>query len=297
MEIRALTTFRVDFKPIQSKAKKKVLQNSTQAAIYLWRAVRKRIRRSTNKNQVKTLENKLFYWHKGQLEEYRKSPTEWMKGKRSVAPGRGRGGRKRIEPTDTGTYRWNKVSKPGEGPITHPANAPGWKDEWLRDSIVWTVEGNTILIYSNPAPPGKRMSKEGSPARMYPRTLEFGGPLNWRRRIPVGYVVETVRHGYKAEEGKGREIFGKTQNDGAKIWRQELGKNGKFVNAHRAVNKSGKTRRTHKAQYKQPHVALSRRYVTWQGQKTLEPRPFLAPVQEAFFRQYFPQLFNGLIEK
>lgn len=297
MEIRAVTLIRTNFEPIQTRAKKKVLKNETQAAIYLWRAVRKRIRRAGAKSQVKNIDYSLWHWAGDRLEKLDISPEEFMRGKRSVAPGKGRGGKQRVEVQNAGTFRWNKVSKPGQGPISHPANAPGWQDEWLRNSIVWHVEGPRIYIVSNPAPPGKRMSKSGAAGRMYPETLEHGGALNWRRRIPDGYVVETVKKGYTANEGNGRYILGKKQNDGQKIWRPELGKNGRFVNRSNRVNKSGRSRRTHEVKFREPHVALRRHYMTWTGQKTIEPRPFMAPVQELFFREYFPQLFAGIIEE
>ena len=304
-DIRAVyTVMGGDFKEVKEKIKKKTLKNSRQAAIWLWRAVKNRIRRSSSKKQVIQKEQKIWSLGKtGQARgvEIRKSPTEWMSGKKSVAPNSGRGGRKRVIVQDTQPYRWNKVSKPGEGPMTHPANQPGWQDEWLRNSILFNESNGHILIYSNPAPPGKRQSKSpfGMPSRLYPRMLEFGGSYNWSRKIQVGYVVVTIRQGTRVQEGTGRTIAGKKQNDGKKMLRMDLkgkgGKPGRLVNANSLKNKSGRTQKSHKRRFREPHVALRREYDWIGGTANISARPFMRPVQARFFQDYFPQLYQKML--
>lgn len=294
-----------DFKAVKEKVKKKTLKNSRQAAIWMWRAVKNRIRRSSSSKQI--IQQPLKLWSLGSTGnargiEIRKNPTNWMTGKRSVAPDSGRGGRKRIIVQDKAPYRWNKVSKPGDGPMTHPANQPGWQDEWLRNSILFNEKDGHILIYSNPAPPGKRQSKspKGFPSRLYPRMLEFGGSYNWSRKIHVGYVIVTIRQGTRTMEGTGRIIAGKKQNDGQKMWRMDLqgkgGRPGRLVNANSLKNKSGTTKKSHKRQFKEAHVALRKEYNWIGGTTSLQPRPFMRPVQARFFQDYFPQLYKNLME-
>ncbi|MDO4571146.1 MAG: hypothetical protein Q4D38_12225 [Planctomycetia bacterium] len=290
-----------DFKPVKEAIRKKKLESCSQAATYLYRAVRKRIRRSGAKSQVKTQEFRLYVPKKdGTLVEQRKSPTEWVRGKKIVAAGFGRGGRKPVEPVDQGTYRWNRVSKPGTGPISHPANQPGWQDEWLRNSIVWNADNGRILIVSNPAPPGKHVAKSGSRARFYPRTLELGGPISWDRKVQEGYVAVSIRHGTRVHRGGGKVLAGTKDPMGRKRYRHELkskgGKVGRYVLADPKRNRSGRTQRSHVRRFKEPHVALTKKWLHWQGEKNLEPRPFMAPVQAAFFRDYFPQLFGNILE-
>ena len=295
------------FKPKQNKTQKKVLLCARQAAIYLRREVQKKIRRSSNKNQVETRENKLYYYQRdGKLAQITRSPTEWMTGKRSVASGGGRGGRTRVIPEDQSIFRWNKVSKPGTSPISHPANQPGWQDEWLRNSILFDENHGHIVVFSNPAPPGKRKSKSGALGRMYPKTLEEGGIFDWRRKIPMGYIVMTLQQGFTTNQGDGVTLQNgpkaKMQNDGKKIYRHELkskgGIRGRYVNAHMACNKSGKTRKSHYRKFKEPHVALRRAFKTiGQSGVQMEARPFMAPTLQKFMKDYFPQLFSEMIRE
>lgn len=298
---RVYSLLQTDFKPIKAAIMKKILESSSQAAVYLYRAVRKRIRRSSAQSQVKTMEYRLWVPARdGTLVEQRKSPTDWTRGKKIVAAGFGRGGRKAIQPQDQGTYRWNKVSKPGTGPISHPANQPGWQDEWLRNSIVWSVENGKVFIVSNPAPPGKNVAKSGSKARLYPRTLELGGMISWNRKIQEGYIVNTIRHGTRVERGGGNVLSGTKDPMGRKRYRPDLkakgGKTGRYVLVDPKKNRSGRTQKSHVRRFQKPHVALTKKWTNWKGEKNIEPRPFMAPVQAAFFRDYFPQLLGNILE-
>lgn len=297
-----------DFKELKEQVKKKTLKNSRQAAIWLWRAVRKRIKRSTAKSQIKMLPLKLWHYKKpgdSELEEMQITPTAYMANKRSVAPDGGRGGRRRVEPVDQTAFRWNKVSKPGEGPLSHPANQKGWQDEWLRNSVLFDEKNGHILIYSNPSPPGKRPPSKnnpfGPPSKMYPRQLEQGGSVKWSRKSLAGFVILTIRQGVKARQGDGKTIVGKKQNDGQYALNYGLtnkgGKRGRLVNKNALVNRSGQTRKTHKRKFRQPHVALRPEYRYSGGSASIQPRPFMAPVQAAFFRDYFPELYKNLMEK
>ena len=294
-----------DFKEIKAQINKKSLQNARQAAIWLWRAVKKRIRRSSSDKQVIAKPQKIWFPRHGKTRgfEVDKSPVDWMQGKRSVAPDSGRGGRKRADVKDDWPYRWNKASKPGTGPMSHPANRPGWQDEWLRNSILFYENDGQILIYCNPAPPGKRESKSPFAAtRLLPNDLEYGaGQALWRRKIHVGYTVEKIRTGTSAKRGGGQYIAGKKQNDGEKIWDEKLRRKGggwgRYVNKNALKNKSGKTRKSHERKFKETRITLRNEYDWIGGQYTMEPRPFMRPVQAAFFRDYFPQLYNDLLGK
>ncbi|MDO4629223.1 MAG: hypothetical protein Q4C70_08585 [Planctomycetia bacterium] len=251
-------------KPLKMGVKKKIVKNANQAAVWIWRAVKKRIRRATGKKQVIPVEYKLYHWSHRESDWFtlRKSPTDFMRGKHAVAPGQGRGGRERIKDVkDVGFRRWNKASKPGEGPLTHPSDVPGWKDEWMRSNLYYKVTDGTIRVYLDMRNGGKNVKKILT-------VLEYGGETEINRRWEVGYYISTIRHGYKAQRGGGAYIFG---------------------NGNRK-NKSGKTRRTHKVRFREPHVALSRKWESWSKKKTIAPRPVWAVCQNAFFETYFPEL-------
>lgn len=254
---------RDDWKPIKSEVKKKQIKNARQAAVWLWRKVKNRIRRSISSKQILPVENRLWYWKKGEWEPMRKPPSEFMRGKRAVAPSRGHGGKERVkEVFDQGFRRWNKASRPGEGPISHPSDVPGWKDEWLHDNVFWEVRNGEIRIYVDKKNGGTHVKEILS-------ALEFGGTTTKRRKWVIGYYVATIRSGYRAKEGTGKN------------------------------SKSGKTRKTHKRKFRESHVGLTRRWESWEKTTRTEPRPFMAPVQDAFFRDYFPELYQnmGIVKK
>lgn len=225
------------------------------------------------------------------------TPTEFMQGKRSVAPGRGRGGRTRLEPRDELEYRWNKVSKPGGKPRSHPANQPGWQDHWLYNAVLDAIDGNTVTVFVNPAPPGKKAAKSGSLGRLYPRTLELGGTYSWSRKIPQGYFIETVSTGVVTKRGNGRTLD-KKDSHGRKVFRPELnGGKGRWVLADDLRNKSGKTRREHYRKWSQPRVVLRYDWRTIQKNNVrMEPRPFMQPAVEAFLPKYLGDISNSLLK-
>lgn len=264
---------RDDWKPLREQVKKKTLENARQASVWLQRRVKNRARKDTSKKGDIPVEYQLFVWSRKRRtwQPLRKKPTEFMAGKRSVVESGGRGGRTRVKNVqDVGIRRWNKASKPGEGPRSHPTDVPGWSDHWLHGAIYWSkedAEKGTIRVYVDEKLGGKHVQK-------VLRALEFGGSSTTTRKWVVGYYVGTIRNGYIAERGNGRTV-------------EFMGRK----------NKSGKTRRTHKRTFKQPHVALSRRWVSQKWDFAISARPFMAPVQDAFFKEYFPELYKNLTGK
>lgn len=263
-----------DFEPIKRAVKKKAMRNAKDATRWIWQKVRGRIRRSSSKKQVLPVEQKIYFWNpaKNALERSNRNPREFMKGKKAVVRRGGRGGRvalKDDEIFDVGTRRWNKSSKPGQGPISHPSDVPGWKDEWLKHAIYSeTLADGTIHVYVDLQAGGRK----GPRGREIVNALEFGGTTKKFRKWQVGYTAWTETSGYTAEEGDGITVgYGK----------------------RRRPNKSGRTLRTHQRKFKVPHVVLRRKYHVpkWSIKPTYtEPRPFMRPIEKWFFDTYFPKL-------
>lgn len=293
------------WKPLKESVRKKTLETASQACVWLQRKVKNRIRKNTSKKDEITVEYDLFRWDK-RGERWIKcgaKPTEFMAGKKSVVDGAGRGGRTRVkEVRDSGIRRVNAASKPGEGPRSHPTDVPGWTDRWLHQAVYWDgklarSEGS-IRVFIDEKNGGKNV-------RRVLRALEFGGASEMHRKWVVGYYIGTIRNGYWAERGDGETLGNshkpKTVNDGAKVYRHELktkgGKQGRYVNAHNAKNKSGKTRQTHYRQFKQTHVSLRQKWAERNGNVQIAARPFMAPVQDAFFKEHFPQLYRNMLEE
>lgn len=291
---------RVDFEALKSKAKRKIFESKKQMATYIYRDVRRAIRTSSNKNQTQT--NQLKVWTpKG--EELSGTPTQYVKDKRIVAAGMGRGGRTAIQPEDTGEYRWNKVSKPGERPITHPANQPGWMDHWLKEMVRYDITGPDIHIFVNPYPNAK---KSGN-TKLLPRIFETGGSYTWERKKLVGYDISTISHGTNVSRGDGEEIAGKKDTHGAKGFHQSFyydKKTGKPISyswsflREQKKNRSGRTQRDHFRKYEKPRVSFRKRY-TAIGNKgqSMAARPFLGPAVDAFLQKHFNETFDNLLNK
>lgn len=252
-----------NWKPLKETVKKKVPQNAVQASIWLWRKVKSRIRRSNSQRDVKPVEYKIFAWGKRQNDWYplTRSPTEFMRGKRSVASHGGRGGRYAVRDIkDVGSVRWGKPSKPGEGPRSHPSDVPGWRDHWLREAVFWSKEtaqsSGTIRIYVD-----EKLG--GSKVRNILRALEFGGSSTLNKKWVIGYTASTIRSGYKT------------------------------TGTRSLKNRSGRTLRSHKRKFREPHVSLTRRWKKIEDKSvSIAPRPFMGPVQEAFFRDFFPEYYQ-----
>lgn len=262
-----------DFAPIKKTIKKKTLRNAKDATQWIWRRVRDRIRRSSNKKQVLPVEQKIYHWDPktNELTRSNRDPVEFMRGKKAVVASGGRGGRvalKDDEIFDLGTRRWNKSSKPGDGPISHPSDTPGWRDEWLKHAIYSeTLADGTIRIYVDLEAGGRR----GPNAKAIVDALEFGGTTRKFRKWQVGYVAQTIRTGYLAERGDGKTIGWNVQRK----------------------NKSGRTLRTHYRTFRVPHVVLRRKYDVFAKTTRQEARPFMRPIEKWFFETYFPQMDYG----
>ncbi len=269
-----------DFEPIRKAVKKKAMRNAKDATRWIWQKVRGRIRRSSNKKQVVSVEQKIYFWDKSRGRSVRsaRDPVEFMKGKKAVVGFGGRGGRVALRPDEIfnmGTRRWNKISKPGQGPISHPSDVPGWKDEWLKHAIYSeTLADGTIHVYVDLQAGGRK----GDRAREIVNTLEFGGTTRKFRKWQIGYLAFTVSQGYDTERGDGKKVFTGTG------YRRNL---------------SGRTLRAHRRTFKVPHVELSRRYITQQPEEVpewmkratyTEARPFMRPIEKWFWDTYFPRL-------
>ncbi|MDO4571034.1 MAG: hypothetical protein Q4D38_11655 [Planctomycetia bacterium] len=258
------------------------------------RAVKRQISKNSSGKAVQKV-RALLRTPKGMI--ISQTPTEFMQGKRSVASGRGRGGRKRVEPRDELEYRWNKVNSPGGKPRSHPANQPGWQNHWLYNAVLDAIDGTTVTVFVNPAPPGKRTAKSGALGRLYPRTLEFGGTYSWSRKIPQGYFIETVSTGVITQRGNARTLDRK-KGSGRKVFRPELnGGKGRWVWADDMQNKSGTTRREHYRKWAQPRVVL--RYDWRTIGKTgarMEPRPFMQPAIEKFLPKYLNSISDSVLK-
>lgn len=252
---------RDDWKPLKETINKKIPQNALQASVWLWRKVRSRIRRSTGKRTVKQ-EYKIWVWGKKQHGWYplQQSPTEFMRGKKAVAAQGGRGGRRALKTIeDFGIEHWKKTSRPGEGPLSHPSDVPGWHDYWLRESVFWSKEDaqkkGTLLIYVDEKLGGKNI-------RPILRALEFGGPISVNEKWTIGYYASSIRSGYKTT--------------GTADWKHNW----------------KRTLRAHKRKFRVPHVTLTRRWEKQSFRKVIDARPIMAPVQAAFFRDFFPELYQ-----
>lgn len=263
-----------DFEPIRKAVKKKAMRNAQDATRWIWQKVRGRIRRSSNKKQVLPVEQKIYYWDRrsGDYIRSTRDPVEFMKGKKAVVAFGGRGGRVALKPDeifDMGTRRFNKASKPGDGPISHPSDVPGWKDEWLKHAIYSeTLADGTIHVYVDLQAGGRK----GPRAREIVNALEFGGVTKKFRKWQDGYKVAKVRSGYKTERGDGMQVWGGSD------YRK---------------NRSGRTLRAHKRKFSVPHVQLHRHYHVpkWATMAThTQPRPFMRPIEKWFWDTYFPRL-------
>lgn len=260
-----------DFAPIKKAVKKKAMRNAKDATRWIWQKVRGRIRRSSNKKQVLPVEQRIYYWDRRTSEAIRtdRSPVEFMRGKKAVVGFGGRGGRVALKPDeiyDMGTRRWNKSSKPGQGPISHPSDVPGWKDEWLKHAIYSeTLADGTIHVYVDLQAGGRK----GPITKDIVNALEFGGTTRKFRKWQIGYTAFTHQRGYMTERGDGEKVFTGT--------------------GYRK-SKSGRTLRAHRRKFKVPHVELRRKYDVFSSTTKQEARPFMRPIEKYFFDTYFPRL-------
>lgn len=245
--------------------------------------VRRSGQRKSGKTAGQTEEAKLF---DPEGHELSVTPTEAAEGKKIVTPRQGYGRSTKVTPTDEVFYRWNEASGPGEAPMSHPANHPGWKDEWLRESIFYKVinNGQDIELFVDPHSYGRKGSKR---SQLMPRVLEEGGTFDSRRSIPVGYTITTMEHAI-IEQGDGKDT---RKRVGANVGSKRL------QDAYRK-NKSGRTQRAHVRHFKQARVSFKKKFrEIGKENDTMQARPFLEKAVERFMRQKIDKAFQNLIEK
>lgn len=280
------------------------------------KAVRKSVARPKGKKRKLTLESP-----KGEIKT---RPETFIKGKRIVVAGGGRGGRRALRPEDvknTAEHRWNKSSRPGEAPISHPANQPGWTDNWLYNSIYtdYNEASGTIWLFSRPDIKGGPRGMEER--QLMPKMLEEGGSYSWQRQFLDGYTFTTVSRKIRVTRGDGSTIAGKKETvlrkrrsgkpvKARKVWRGDLGgvrkdgsaragftRKGRWVWRDDKKNRSGRTQKAHYRKWKEPRVDLRKRFTRMKKITQMAARPFLSKAVEKFFAVDLQKALGNLLEE
>ena len=167
-------------------AKKKIRRQlktaEEKAAFSLFGLARNQITRSGRDVNI-TVPAKLFN-PKGELIPGL-TPSQFVRGKK-ITKGK-QHGRPVREVADTLSYRWTpKASKKAKSYVNNPNQS---FKTWLRNTIRTKIEGNTIIVYSNPAG-----AKNG--VFLSTEMFERGGVHRWKRNILIGYKIETLTHAH-----------------------------------------------------------------------------------------------------
>lgn len=167
-------------------AKKKIRRQlktaEEKAAFSLFGLARNQITRSGRDVNI-TVPAKLFN-PKGELLPGL-TPSQFIRGKK-ITKGK-QLGRPVREVADTLSYRWTpKATKKAKSYVNNPNQS---FKTWLRNTIRTKVEGNTIIVYANPAG-----AKNG--VFLSTEMFERGGVHRWKRNILIGYKIETLTHAH-----------------------------------------------------------------------------------------------------
>ena len=227
----------------EKRIKKNIGGSLQAAAKKLFFEARNSVQRNNGKN-IKNKKAKLFTPKGKPIKNKALTITQFTAGKQ-ITKGRLKGKPVRAV-KDNVEYKW--TPKQGRKTRTYKNSVPGF-DHWLSHQIRTTVEGNTVYLYANPVSKGKALNF------LPTATWEKGGTINWKRKIPIGYIIETITH---------------------------------------AKTKAGGKRKAHKIRYKSPRVAIRKYYARLNRTSRIAPRPFLSPTLQKFMARDFQIIFKDL---